>query len=93
MEHTIWPNSGLTGQLSQELALPVYFEPAVELVTPDRIEKQIPCGPDPAPNLERITAYANAGFTHLYLHQVGPDQDGFMEFAKREILPQAQAIG
>ena len=28
----------------------------------------------------------------MYVHQVGPDQDGFMAFYEREILPNAGAL-
>ncbi|MBA2470542.1 MAG: TIGR03557 family F420-dependent LLM class oxidoreductase [Chloroflexia bacterium] len=89
----IWPNAGLSGQLTQELALPLYFEAATELVTAEKIEQEIVCGPDPAPFLEKIREYADAGFTHVYLHQIGPDQEGFLDFAKRELLPHATQIG
>ena len=44
------------------------------------------CGPDPAPIRDIIDRYAQAGYTHVYLHQVGPDQQGFIDFAKRELL-------
>ena len=27
------------------------------------------------------------GYTHVYVHQVGPDQDGFLDFYASEILP------
>jgi len=84
----VWPNSGIPGQISQELALPQYFNEASQLVTPQEIEKTITCGPDPQPYLAKIEEYVKAGFTHVYLHQVGPDQAGFLDFAKREILPQ-----
>ena len=29
----------------------------------------------------------DAGFDHVYVHRVGPDQDGFLRFAERELLP------
>jgi coenzyme F420-dependent glucose-6-phosphate dehydrogenase len=29
--------------------------------------------------------FAKAGFDHVYLHQVGPDQDGFLHFFEREL--------
>ena len=35
----------------------------------------------------QIKEYVDAGFTHVYLHQVGPDQERFIDMAKREILP------
>ena len=31
--------------------------------------------------------YERAGYDHVYLHQVGPDQEGFLRFAERELLP------
>ena len=31
--------------------------------------------------------FAEAGYDHVYLHQVGPDQEGFLGFAERELLP------
>jgi G6PDH family F420-dependent oxidoreductase len=83
----IWPNSGLSGQLSQELALPAYFESAAELVTPEVISKQMPCGPEVQPILDKIQEYIDAGFTHVYIHQVGENQLEFIDMAKREILP------
>jgi uncharacterized protein YdhG (YjbR/CyaY superfamily) len=82
----IWPTSAIPGQLGQELALPAFFEQAAELVSEEQIRKQISCGPDPQPIRDMIDKYAEAGYTHVYLHQVGPDQQGFIDFAKRELL-------
>jgi G6PDH family F420-dependent oxidoreductase len=83
----VWPNSGLSGQLSQELALPSYFEAAAELVTPEVISEQTPCGPEVQPILDSIQEYVDAGFTHIYVHQVGENQQEFIDMARREILP------
>jgi G6PDH family F420-dependent oxidoreductase len=85
--HELWPTSGLKGPLNQELALPEYFEAAAEGVTEEDIAEQVPHGPDPAPMLEEIRRFAEAGFTHVYVHQIGPDQHGFLKFAQRELLP------
>jgi hypothetical protein len=30
---------------------------------------------------------AENGFDHVYLHQIGPDQEGFLKFFKGELLP------
>jgi len=83
----IWGYTGLPGQITQELALPMYFQEAAKLVTPEVIEKSIVCGPEPDAYHAKIAEYVDAGFTHVYLHQVGPDQEGFFDFAKRELLP------
>lgn len=83
-----WGYSALGGQMSQELALPKYYQEAAQkLVTTEHIKQEVVCGPDAAKYHEKIQAYVDAGFTHVYLHQVGPDQEGYMDFAKREILP------
>ena len=39
-----------------------------------------------------IQEFADAGFDHVYVHQVGPDQDGFFDFYAREVLPAAAGI-
>ena len=46
-----------------------------------------PHGPDPARYLEHIRRYDEAGFTHVYIHQIGANQDEFAEFAARELMP------
>ena len=82
-----WPNAALKGDLSQELALPEQFEEAAEMVTEDDVAEQIACGPDPERHLELIRKFDDAGFDHVYVHQVGPDQDGFFRFYREQILP------
>ncbi len=47
----------------------------------------VPCGPDPEAVVESIRQYEEAGYTHLYLHQIGPDQDGFFRFWEKELSP------
>jgi hypothetical protein len=51
------------------------------------VAEAIPCGPDPEPVLEQVRTYLDAGFDHVYFHQVGPDQAGFLRFATKELLP------
>lgn len=85
--HENWPNAGLEGPLSQELPLPAHFEAAAALVEPDDLAETMPLGPDPDRYLDEIKQFEEAGFDHVYVHQVGPDQDGFIRFAKSELVP------
>jgi G6PDH family F420-dependent oxidoreductase len=85
--HKIWPNAGLPGELGQELPTPAHFEQAVELVTPELVGKSVVVGPDPAKYIAKIDEYVKAGFDHVYMHQIGPDQERFIQFCEREILP------
>ena len=84
--HENWPNARLEGPLNQELAIPAHFEAVAEMVEPDDLET-LPLGPDPHRWLEAIREFEDAGYDHVYIHQIGPDQDGFLEFARRELLP------
>jgi G6PDH family F420-dependent oxidoreductase len=82
-----WPNTGIKGESGQELPLPRHFEQLAEMVTEDDIVKTIPCGPDPEWHLRAIREYAEAGFDHVYVHQIGDEQEGFFRFYEREVLP------
>jgi coenzyme F420-dependent glucose-6-phosphate dehydrogenase len=82
-----WPNAGIGGELSQELPLPRHFEQAAKLVTPDDLAEKLPVGPDAERHVEAIQAFVDAGFDHVYVHQIGPDQEGFFDFYEREVLP------
>jgi coenzyme F420-dependent glucose-6-phosphate dehydrogenase len=82
-----WPNLALKGPLGQELATPSDFEEAAAMVDEEDVAESTPCGPDPEPYLEQIRKYADAGFTHVYMHQIGDNQDEFAEFAAKELMP------
>jgi G6PDH family F420-dependent oxidoreductase len=85
--HELWPNVAIEGELSQELPMPGHFKQAAAMVDPEDVDEVVACGPDPERHLEMIKRYEDAGFTHVYVHQIGPDQDGFLDFYAREILP------
>ena len=87
LAHEVWPNAGIQGQASQELPAPAHFEELAQMVSPDDIEQAFPCGPDVEPILEKAREALDAGVTHLYFHQIGPDQGPFLEMAATEIVP------
>jgi coenzyme F420-dependent glucose-6-phosphate dehydrogenase len=82
-----WPNTSVPGELGVELPLPRHFEQAAEVVREEDVADSVVCGPNPEAHLEAIRAYLDAGYDHVYLHQVGPDQDGFFRFYESEVLP------
>jgi coenzyme F420-dependent glucose-6-phosphate dehydrogenase len=83
----IWPISGLNGPLMSELALPAYFEQAATIIDKTAVAKTVICGPDSERHWEAIQEYARAGYDHVFVHQVGADQEGFFQFYERKILP------
>ncbi|MDP9368780.1 MAG: TIGR03557 family F420-dependent LLM class oxidoreductase [Chloroflexota bacterium] len=85
--HEYWAFSSLPGELGQELPTPTHFEQAVQLVTEEQVAETVVCGPDAERHLAKLREYVDAGFDHVYVHQVGPDQEGFLRFYEREVLP------
>lgn len=82
----LWPNIALGGSLGQELALPSDFEAAVATVRPEDVEQPLALGSDPQAWRVKIREFEQAGFTHVALHNVGPGQERFIEFARHELL-------
>jgi coenzyme F420-dependent glucose-6-phosphate dehydrogenase len=85
-----WRNTGIKGELTQELRTPGLMEQAASMVTKEEATKHIACGPDPEKHIEQIRKYAEAGFDHIYLHQIGPNQEGFFQFYEKEIFPRLE---
>jgi coenzyme F420-dependent glucose-6-phosphate dehydrogenase len=82
-----WPNGAISGSYFLELPLPAHFEEAAETLDEDDIAESIVCGPDPERHRAAIQEYVDAGYDHVYVHQIGPDQEDFFEFYEREVLP------
>jgi coenzyme F420-dependent glucose-6-phosphate dehydrogenase len=85
--HRVWPNTGLPGQLAQDLRTVEHMEQATTLVTEDQIAESMPIGPDPDPVLQSITEARDAGIEYIYLHQIGDPLDGFLKFWADELKP------
>jgi G6PDH family F420-dependent oxidoreductase len=83
----IWPTAAISGDSSQELPNPSSFESLAKIVTEDDIAKAMPCGPEAQPIIDAAREYLDAGFDHVYFHQIGPNQEAFIDFAAREVLP------
>jgi coenzyme F420-dependent glucose-6-phosphate dehydrogenase len=87
-----WPNAVAGGNLPWELPLPSLFEDATEWAGEDDVAESVVCGPDPEHHAAAVREFVDAGYDHVYLHQVGPDQEGFLQFAKAELLPALEDV-
>jgi G6PDH family F420-dependent oxidoreductase len=87
-----WPNAVAGGNLNWELPLPSLFQDATSWADEDAIAESVICGPDPEPYVESLREFVEAGYDHVYFHQVGPDQAGFFEFATKELLPRLEDV-
>ena len=81
-----WPNVAVKGEVWVELPTPAHFEQAAQMVREEDVAKVVICGPDPERHISAIEKFINAGYDHVYMHQIGPDQEGFFRFYEQEIL-------
>jgi hypothetical protein len=84
----LWKGGEQTHRGRHYVATPSDFEEAAAMVDEEDVAEATPHGPDPAPYLDQIREYADAGFTHVYMHQIGDNQDEFADFARRELMPE-----
>jgi G6PDH family F420-dependent oxidoreductase len=84
--YEVWPTAGLKGWgLQSELPLPSHFEEAVATVREEDVAESVVCGPDPERYIKQFKVFEKAGFTHLAIHHIGQDQEGFFRFFEREL--------
>ena len=83
-----WPNTALAGELSAELPTPAHFEQAVEMVSREDIAAgSTLTDPDPQAHIDSIEAAVEAGYDHVYVHQIGEDQEALIELYRAEVIP------
>ena len=85
--HEVWALAALEGSLFTEIAQPAHFEAAFKPITEEQVANLVVCGPDPARHLEAIRKASRAGYDHVCVHQIGPDQEGFVRFYEADVLP------
>ncbi|RDI70001.1 TIGR03557 family F420-dependent LLM class oxidoreductase [Halopelagius longus] len=86
--HEKWRNSGLPGELSAILPTPTHFEQATQMVSEEDIaEGSIMTGPDAQQHIDSIQEALDAGYDHVYIHQIGDDQEAVFDLYEEEVLP------
>jgi G6PDH family F420-dependent oxidoreductase len=81
-----WRSTVVPGKLSADMPTPAHFEAAAKLATEEDVAESVICGPDKQKHIKAIREMLDAGFEKVYIHQVGPDQEGFMRFYQKEVL-------
>jgi G6PDH family F420-dependent oxidoreductase len=86
--HALFRWFGFGWKVNAELPGPAAFDAAAQFVRPDDVAESIPCGNDVDAVIEAAKAYADAGFTHLALVQIGGDQQHpFVSWTEKSLLP------
>jgi G6PDH family F420-dependent oxidoreductase len=85
--HEQWPIAANEGELNRLLPTPTHYEQVAKMVTPEDVAKHVVCGPDPEAHIKKIEERIKMGFDHVCVHQIGGQQQEFMEFYTKEVLP------
>ena len=69
------------------------FEAASKYVRPEDLADTIPAGPEADRYVEAIGKYVEAGYDHIALTGIGPDQDRFIDFFQKALKPKLDKLG
>jgi G6PDH family F420-dependent oxidoreductase len=86
--HSLFRWFGLGWKVNADLPGTAGFDAASQFVREEDVAEGIPCGDDVEAVIEAAQAYADAGFTHLALVQIGGDQQRpFLEWSRTTLMP------
>src|SRR5690606_22831403 len=69
-----WSVGAVPPTILTELANPSDFEAVAEAVGPSALDDVVVCAIDAEPVVAAIDRFVGAGYSTVYLHQIGPDQ-------------------
>jgi len=83
---TEWPTGGMKFA-KQDIRSPYDFEQMAKLVRPEDFEGRMVISSDPDIHRAEIQKFFDAGIDQVYLHNVGRDQNEWIEVFGRDVLP------
>lgn len=86
--HEQFPWFGMGWKVNSNLPNPAAFADVSQFVREEDVASGIPCGPDTDRHVEAIGKFAEAGFTHVSVLQIGDEsQREFFDWAESELIP------
>jgi hypothetical protein len=82
-----WRQNTLPNSVMTDLAHPEQIAAAATHVTPDDLDGAVRISSDLGRHVDWLERDIARGFSALYLHEVGPEQERFVETFGREVLP------
>ncbi len=86
-----WRANALPPVLNEELEVPAQVDAATAHVPAAALEDSIVMSSDLARHAEVLADYAQLGVARVYLHQVGVEQEEFVDVFGAKVLPQVRA--
>ncbi|WP_207478160.1 TIGR03885 family FMN-dependent LLM class oxidoreductase [Arenibaculum pallidiluteum] len=89
--HEQWRFNVLGGDVNWTLRTPEDFETAARFIRPEDMAKAVHVSADPGRHAAWIAEYAEIGFESIDLHNVGADQEAFIDVFGARVLPQVRS--
>ncbi len=83
-----WKNNIFPSKVTAEFNTPEQFDAIGEKVRREDLKKYVIVGSEAAVFIEKIKAYREMGFEKIILHNVNEQQEEFVEFFGKEVLPE-----
>ena len=81
-----WPNGGMNFPKG-DIRSPEDFEAMAKLVRPENYKNRVLISPDLDEHLAHLQHYADLGFTEIYVHNVGRNQEAFIKAYGERVVP------
>ncbi|MDY3558078.1 TIGR03885 family FMN-dependent LLM class oxidoreductase [Gemmata sp. JC673] len=82
-----WRQSGLDGDVLTELATPADFDRQAAGLKPEDLDTKVRISADLKRHAAWVAEYFSLGFEAVYIHQVGRDQERFIDAFGEHVLP------
>ena len=81
-----WPNGGMAFPKA-DIRNPEDFEAMAKLVRPENYKNRVLMSPDLDEHIAYIQHYIDLGFTEIYVHNVGRNQEPFIKAYGEKVIP------
>jgi hypothetical protein len=88
-----WRSSALSGPVAQDIRLAEHFDVASQFVSPEELRRGVDISPDLSWHADNLARYEELGFDTLFLHNVGTNQEAFIDAFGEKVLPQLSVAG
>jgi coenzyme F420-dependent glucose-6-phosphate dehydrogenase len=81
-----WPNGGMNFPKA-DIRNPEDFEAMSKLVRPENYKNRVLTDPDLSAHVAYLQHFIDLGFNEIYIHNVGRNQDEFIEAYGKKVIP------
>jgi coenzyme F420-dependent glucose-6-phosphate dehydrogenase len=93
LAHRHWRPNIVPPAVAELLRMPAQFEAVTATLRPEDLEGHVLMSSDPDRYLQALEEYRAMGFEEIYLHNVGPNQQQFLDTFGRDVLPPFMQAG